>query len=336
MERWFAIAARRLPWREARTGYGALVAEAMLQQTQVSRVIEPYRRFLEAFPDCPTLASASEDRVLAMWRGLGYYRRARSLHAAAQMIVQRFGGQVPRDAGDLRELPGVGRYTAGAIASIVFGQREPIVDGNVQRVLMRVHGRRTPAGDSTTIAWTWQAAEELVQAARDPGAFNEAMMELGATICTPRAPQCNRCPIRRMCAADRQGLQHRIPLPKSRAAQAESHHHAVAVHRGMRVLLVRRPLQGMWAGMWQVPTIESPRALNASTLRRRLGLRIGPLQRLGEFSHLTTHRRITFHVYQTIADANVGGIWRQPSKTSDLAISAAQQRVLDMIRDLDP
>ena len=335
LERWFASAARDLPWRRNRSGYSALVAEAMLQQTQVSRVIEPYTKFLQRFPDCHALASATEDEVLAIWQGLGYYRRARSLHAASRMVVERFGGVVPRHVAELRELPGVGRYTAGAIASFVFGRPEPIVDGNVQRVLLRIHGRSASPSEATTVSWTWREAGRLVEAAAKAGVFNEALMELGAMICTPRAPQCARCPVQGMCVSNRKGLQEQIPVPKKRVLKTDAHHHAIAVHRGESVLFVRRPPTGMWAGMWQVPTIESALPLKAATLRRRLDMVLGPMRLIGSFPHHTTHRRITFHVYRAQARAKVRGTWRRGDSINNLALSAAQQRVVKMLLDVD-
>ncbi|MFG0315432.1 MAG: A/G-specific adenine glycosylase, partial [Phycisphaerales bacterium] len=191
LEAWFRASARELPWRtDTRDPYRSLVSELMLQQTQVSRVIEKFGPFLERFPTVEALAAAPEDDVLAAWSGLGYYRRARLLHACAKAIVEHHDGVVPDSLDDLLELPGIGRYTAGAIASMVFGQRAPIVDGNVARVLLRVHNKPVPQTEKTTIDWAWQRAEELVGACDDPAVFNEAMMELGATVCVPKGPRC--------------------------------------------------------------------------------------------------------------------------------------------------
>ena len=232
---WFEHAARDLPWRKRkhRTGYGALVAEAMLQQTQVARVVERYPAFMLRFPNARSLANALEQEVLEEWRGMGYYRRARNLHAAAQMIVRNFGGRVPSKASVLRQLPGVGRYTAGAIASIVFGKPEPIVDGNVMRVLARLYAKEGANGDAA--AWTWETADRLVKLAQrsgTPGVFNEAMMELGATVCTPGRPKCETCPLQRFCAARARGLQDEFPIARKRAKPQAWVHHALVVRRG--------------------------------------------------------------------------------------------------------
>jgi len=196
LERWFARHARDLPWRRRRTGYRALVAEVMLQQTQVSRVAERYVEFLRRFPTVRGLAEADEQEVLAAWQGLGYYRRARNLHAAARLIVAERGGRIPRTVDGLRQLPGVGRYTAGAIASIVYGAPAPIVDGNVQRVIARWDANDAPPADASTVAETWRRAEDLVGATARPGVLNEALMELGATVCTPVNPMPRRRVVR--------------------------------------------------------------------------------------------------------------------------------------------
>jgi len=197
---WFANVARDLPWRRRRSGYHALVSELMLQQTQVARVVEKFEPFVRRFPTVAALAAAREDEVLAMWQGLGYYRRARLLHAAAKAIVERHRGRVPvRDHAALLALPGVGRYTAGAIGSIVAGERVPIVDGNVTRVFQRLAARKGSASDRAVVDWAWEEARRYVAGARDPAAANEGLMELGATVCTPAAPRCDACPVSAMC-----------------------------------------------------------------------------------------------------------------------------------------
>ncbi|MHC4652819.1 MAG: A/G-specific adenine glycosylase [Planctomycetota bacterium] len=192
---WFRREARDLPWRRRRTGYTALVSEAMLQQTQVARVVERYRAFVRRFPNVRRLAKAREQAVLAEWQGMGYYRRARNLHAAAKMIVGEFGGRVPRTADQLRTLPGVGRYTAASIASIVYGERTPLVDGNVQRVLARLDVKSGRAQDPQLVKWAWERTGQLVALAESPGSLNEGLMELGAVVCTPRNPTCETCPV---------------------------------------------------------------------------------------------------------------------------------------------
>ncbi|MCI0364857.1 MAG: A/G-specific adenine glycosylase [Phycisphaerales bacterium] len=329
---WFGRHGRDLPWRTHRNGYTALVAESMLQQTQVSRVVDRYRAFMRRFPTVRSLAAGSEREVLVLWDGLGYYRRALNLHAASKMIVREFGGRVPRSIADLRRLPGVGRYTAGAIASIVFGAPEPIVDGNVRRVLARWFAHQSDQNKKGASSWTWSAAARLVNTARDPGGFNEALMELGATICTPKSPRCHRCPVRRLCSARAKGLQELIPAPKPRTTPKKANHHAVIVVRrpqypSQSKILIEQRDGGMWSGMWQVPTIESHRELSASELKRKLSIPIASLEEWGCFEHKTTHRRILFHIYRARTQSR-RGIWRRISDLRDLPMSAAQQRVL--------
>jgi A/G-specific adenine glycosylase len=330
LARWFRRSARDLPWRRRRTAYRALVAEAMLQQTQVARVVESYAPFLKRFPNVRALAEAEEQEVLAAWRGLGYYRRARHLHAAAKMIVDAFGCRMPRSVDDLLRLPGVGRYTAGSMASIVFGQAVPAVDGNVQRVLARWEAKEGPAGDAGLLAWSWRRAADLVGMTPRPGELNEALMELGATICTPRAPGCGQCPMVAFCEAHRRGLERDIPAPKRRSPRPAVHHHAVLIQRGDQLLLEQRPPAGLWADMWQTPTVECDRVLRTREIRRSLPVSINGLRKLGVFEHHTTHRRITFHVFAAhIRGRWAGrGEWRRLHELEDLPMSNAQRRVL--------
>ncbi len=306
----------------------------MLQQTQVSRVMERYGDFLRRFPTVAALASANEQDVLELWQGMGYYRRARHLHEAARLVMRDYRGRVPRTADQLRTLPGVGRYTAGAIASIVFGERTPIVDGNVERVLARLFARTEPPGKDH--AWTWRTAEELVNVAEAPGVFNEAMMELGATICTPRSPNCGACPLAAMCEAKRRGMQHEIPPAEARSNRREAHHHAVVVTRGKRrtVLVEQRPEGGMWAGMWQVPTIEGDQKLEADHIAPALPITVQSVTPRGSFEHHTTHRAITFHVFAATSRSRKG-TWLDAESDAirRLPMSAAQRRVLALAMD---
>ncbi len=329
LERWFVDHARTLPWRtQPRDPYRSLVSELMLQQTQVSRVLEKFEPFLERFPTVQTLASASEDDVLASWSGLGYYRRARLLHACAKALVEHHNGVVPESIGELLKLPGIGKYTAGAIASMVFGKREAIVDGNVTRVLLRVHNRPIPQADKATIDWAWRRADELVQACADPAVFNEAMMELGATVCIPKGPKCPRCPISEQCQSLAAGTAESIPLPKPRAKQKHLYCASVVMRDRRSVLLEQRPGTGMWAGMFQLPTLE--RADRAHTPGDLSEVGFESPEHLESFTHITTHRIVEFAVYRALS----------PSKTPEniqkhaigsletLAISNAQMKAL--------
>lgn len=331
---WFKRAARTLPWRKRRTGYTALVSEAMLQQTQVARVAERYPQFLRRFPNVTSLANASENDVLELWQGMGYYRRARNLQRAAKHVVDNFQGRVPSDVESLRGLPGVGRYTAGAIASIAFGKHEPIVDGNVARVLARLFAMNSAPVDSAQhVAWTWETAERLVQLADEPGVFNEGLMELGATVCMPRSPKCEACPLAELCAAKKRGLQNEIPAAKARAKPQAWVHHSVVVLRGNgEVLVEQRPTSGMWAGLWQVPTIEGEQELSPRQLAGSFSFAVSGVTHIGAFEHLTTHRHITFHVFSARTRIRTGK-WVDPhsAEMAKLPMSAAQRRVLRIV-----
>jgi A/G-specific adenine glycosylase len=327
IEEWFAHNARDLPWRRRRSGYRALVSEAMLQQTQVKRVIVSFEDFLRRFPDVFALAAADEEDVLAAWRGLGYYRRALNLHRAAIMIRDRCGGRVPRSVKDLLVLPGVGRYTAGAIASIVYGERAAIVDGNISRVLLRVLGCSDPPDATRTKRDIWRAAQALVDGALDPAALNEGLMEVGALICTPHAPKCGECPLARRCAARRAGLEATIPSPGRRAIQRSVHHHAVIIRRGDLILLEKRCYSGLWAGMWQIPTVEAEHLMKPAEVAGRLRVPVRSLRPAGVIHHRTTHRRIAFHIFKATSRAKAGN-WRRISTIDRLPMSNPQRRIL--------
>lgn len=322
-----------------RNPYFSLVSELMLQQTQVSRVLEKFEPFITRFPTVRALAAASEDDVLSAWTGLGYYRRARLLHAAAKAIVERHDGVVPRNVDALVALPGLGRYTAGAIASIAFHEPAPLVDTNVSRVMLRVGGVPLAADDKTALAWVWRQAESLAQHAHAHGevaACNEALMELGALICTSEEPACLMCPLRDACAARATGKQHQIPLPKKQAMRKPAAHTVVLLTVGDRVLVERRPGVGLWAGLWQAPTIESDKPLSEREIRERLALprRIALRQRR-DFLFQTTHRDVTFRVFEgRCGECNVPnapGVIRRVVSREELAslgMSSPMRRIL--------
>lgn len=329
---WFDVEARDLPWRRRRTAYSALIAEAMLQQTQVARVVDRFREFMRRFPTVRALAEADEQAVLAQWQGLGYYRRARHLHAAARMVRDDFRGRVPTNAAELIKLPGVGPYSAGSIASIIGGHAEPIVDGNVRRVLARWCARGGCPADRESIAWTWEEARRNVELADRPGVFNEAMMELGATVCTPAAPRCEACPVAKHCQAREQGRERSIPPPRPAAKQRRVHHHVVVIRRADKILFEQRGRDGLWAGMWQAPTIESDTALDEQAILDALPMRVESLTAIGSFTHTTTHRLIEFQVFSARSRVRKGE-WRELDDVADLPLSAAQRRVLGMVEE---
>ena len=333
---WFGQAARDLPWRRRRSGYHALVSELMLQQTQVSRVLEKFGPFVRRFPTAAALAAASEDEVLAAWQGLGYYRRARLLHAAAKAVVERHGGRVPSDLEALLALPGVGRYTAGAIASIAFGARAPIVDGNVARVFQRLAARAGSASDRDVSEWAWERAADFVEQADDPAVANEALMELGATVCTPAAPRCGSCPLAGMCRANAEGRVDEIPAPKRKVARKDLVLLCARVVRADgAVLLEQRPRGGLWGGLWQPPTVESAdgESMAATAAGELLALGV-PLVHAEIVPFATTHRAIRFVVFEakvrgTGAKLATGGRrWVTPRELPGFALSNAAKRIV--------
>lgn len=334
--RWYDRHHRKLPWRAAAPDpYHVLVSEAMLQQTQVATVIPYFERFIDAFPAVADLAAADEQRVLRLWQGLGYYRRARHLHAAAEMIADRFGGRVPSTVGDLLELPGVGRYTAGAIASIAYGRRAPILDGNVARVLSRWFEIETPVGSVPGRKRLWELAEEVVDDAR-PGDFNQAMMELGALVCTPREPKCGRCPVADHCRAHRAGRAHELPIASPRKPRQAVTHTILALRkRDGRYLFERRPERGLWSNMWQLVTSEAAVADMGAWVRERYGVRVAKPQAAGGFVHVTTHRDISFvvmHCEVTGGRTRRGvGVWRRLHHVDDLPLAKPQQRAISLL-----
>lgn len=298
---WFDSHRRDLPWRRTRDPYAIWVSETMLQQTQVATVIPYYHRFLGALPTVQALAEAPLDRVLGLWAGLGYYHRARNLHAAAQRIVSEHGGQFPAEVGALRALPGIGEYTAGAIASTAFGQRVAAVDGNVNRVLCRVAEIAGDPGRKPARGMVRSVASWLVDCAR-PGDVNQALMELGATRCRPTTPNCAACPVQTLCGAARSGRQAELPERAARAAREQRHTAAAVICREGGVLLAQRPATGVWAGLWEFPQTEvtdgeAPQALVAH-LAASLGMRARVERHLLRLRHGVMNTNVTLDVYE--------------------------------------
>jgi A/G-specific adenine glycosylase len=296
---WFDASARDLPWRRERAPYSVWVSEIMLQQTRVETVVPYYERFLGRFPDVRALAAADLDEVLHLWSGLGYYRRARQLHATAREVTARYGGSFPRDAEGLRSLPGVGAYTAGAIASLAYGAREPLVDGNVARVLARVEGISDPIKSPATMKRLWAVAGRLVPEDR-PGRFNEALMELGATVCTPREPRCPECPLVAFCRARDLGREREIPVvsPKAAVPQVRALAAVLLGPEGL-ALFARRREDGLFGGLWEPPMVEGASSLpEARGAFAAMGLALGRgrLRGVGCVRRVLSHRHMVVTV----------------------------------------
>ena len=336
---------RSLPWRTGRTPYRVLVAEVMLQQTRVETVVPYFERWLQRFPDWQTLADASPDDVSLAWKSLGYYARARRLHRAARLVCEEHGGRLPDSACALAALPGIGEYTAAAVASIAFGEPVAAVDGNVRRVVARLFDIEAPTPARV------RAAAALLLSPDRPGDHNEAMMELGATLCTPRSPRCSECPVTAWCGARRAGTVEHRPLPAPTRRPRPVHFASVvAVGSGGAVLLVRRPARGLLAGLWEFPSVEiesETSAASAAVERLRElgvdGLLPESVQRLAPVRHAYTHLRATYH--PVIARCTVSGAgaptsalrasadmaWVRHADLDDWPLPVAQQKVAALL-----
>ncbi|NIA14992.1 MAG: A/G-specific adenine glycosylase [Nitrospiraceae bacterium] len=302
---WFDREARDLPWRHTRDPYRIWLSEILLQQTRIDQGLPYYERFVEAFPTVEALAAAPEDRVLKLWEGLGYYSRARNLHKAARQVAQsaseETGPEFPQTAEGWQALPGVGRYTAGAIASIAFGERVPVLDGNVKRVLARLFDITACVDTTTTLHRLWTLAGDLVPPGR-PGDFNQAMMELGALVCTPRAPHCAQCPLRKTCAALAADTQLERPVRRPKKAPKRQELVVAAILKNGRYLLGKRPPAGLLAGLWEFPSgpVEKGETHEQALTRiaeTTLEIQIEASGLIATVQHAYTHLRVTMNVY---------------------------------------
>jgi A/G-specific adenine glycosylase len=298
--RWYRLHARTLPWRGHPDPYAVWVSEIMLQQTRVEAVIPYFERWMARFPSVRALAHASEQDVLNLWEGLGYYSRARNLLKAAQMVVNTLDGRLPRSVAALRKLPGIGRYTAGAIASMAFGLDEPTLDGNLRRVFARLFNVEIPADSIEGEKLLWSLAAENLPKGK-AGDFNQALMDLGATICLPKNPRCLLCPLRGDCQAQKLGLQEARPVLKPKAEVPHIVHVAAVIAQRGRVLLAKRPSSGLLGGMWEFPNGQvggDPARGLPKALKTGYGLRLRVGEALGIVNHAYTHFRVTVHVFR--------------------------------------
>ncbi len=336
--RWYRANRRDLPWRRNPDPYAIWVSEIMLQQTQVATVLPYYAAFLERFPDVATLASAAEDDVLARWTGLGYYRRARSLHRAAREVLRAHGGKVPSDAATLLTLPGIGRYTAGAIASIAFDRAEPILDGNVRRVLARWFGvDGAGLGKTEEERQLWDLAGRLVRGS-SPGDLNQALMELGATICLPREPKCSGCPLRGACFALAHDVVERLPAATPRKKSITVRVGVAVIRRAGKVLLERPDKANPFRGNWDLPAVElDPSIFATDALTRRLDQRhrvaVAMGACLGHATHGILHRRLKLEAHcGTLRGGRVSAAkdlsWVALDRLGDHPVSGATRKVL--------
>jgi len=336
---WFDRHRRDLPWRADRDPYRIWISEVMLQQTTVAAVVPYFERFVVAFPTVQSLADADEQHVLKLWEGLGYYRRARHLHAAAKLLVAR-GRALPDDPAVWAELPGVGRYILGAVLSQAFDRRLPIVEANSLRVLARLFGYRGDPREGDGKAWVWSAAEAVLPRKR-VGDFNQSLMELGALVCTPASPRCANCPVASLCEANRLGLHEKIPPPKRAKDSVQVQEVAIAIRARGRVMLCLRPADaGRWQNMWEVPhgEVRDGETLEAAAIRlaRELtGLRVRLGDALHTVEHTVTRHRITMTCFEATrrngrfaSGFYAEGKWLVPAAIARLPLSTPQRKLL--------
>lgn len=351
---WFTKTARDLPWRHTKDAYRIWVSEVMLQQTQVRTVIGYFHRFLELFPTLADLAGAPEEKVLRAWEGLGYYRRARGLHASAKILVEQGHANLPPDPGVLSTLPGMGEYTRNAVLSQAHGLPLPIIEANSQRVLCRILGVQEDPAKGPVKKWLWYAASKLV-CPRDPGAYNQALMELGALVCSPQKPACLVCPARTWCAAAASGDPEALPLKTARPATTHVTEVCLALRTGdgpaTRWLLVRRPpTASRWAGLWEFPHQPVPGDSNHEAtldgmVRDLLGNNAQPaIRHAGIIQHAITRYQVRMRVElgilktprnPTLAEHDAFA-WLATEEIASLPLSAPQRRVWNLAGKIGP
>jgi len=322
-----------LPWQNTRDPYRIWLSEIMLQQTQVAAVIPYYLRFLQRFPDLATLGNATEDEVLAHWSGLGYYARGRNLHAAARRICAEHGGIFPRAFEAVLDLPGIGRSTAAAICVFAYGERQPILDGNVKRVLARHEGIRGYPGDGRVQDQLWERAQALLPA-KDVERYTQGLMDLGATLCTRQAPRCAGCPVAHDCIAYAQGLVAALPAPRPAKQLPQRETRFAVILDGAAVLLQKRPALGIWGGMWCFPETDAS-TLAADALR--LGVEIGEATLLAPIEHGFTHFRLRIHPMlirvkrRTPLASETGVAWVEIEAALSYAVPAPVRSLLELL-----
>lgn len=335
---WYDSHGRKdLPWQQGITPYRVWVSEIMLQQTQVSTVLGYFDRFMAALPTLQDLAAAPEDEVLHLWTGLGYYTRARNLQKTAQIVLREHAGEFPRDVEQLTELPGIGRSTAGAIASLSMGLRAPILDGNVKRVLARYVAQEGYPGEPKVAKQLWDVAERFTPQAR-VNHYTQAMMDLGATLCTRSKPSCLLCPLKTGCQAHLLGLEIRYPIPKPRKTLPQKHTlMPILVNSNHEVLLYRRPSNGLWGGLWSLPELDDLRDLD--TLASQHKLQLAQPQALSELIHTFSHFQLAIEPHlirvnsapASVAEAD--WLWYNLATPPRLGLAAPVKKLLKRAAD---
>jgi A/G-specific adenine glycosylase len=323
-----------LPWQQSKDPYHVWLSEIMLQQTQVATVIPYYERFLARFPTLESLAAAPVEEVMVLWSGLGYYARARNLHKCSQLLVTQHSGEFPRDPATIASLPGIGKSTANAIAVFCFGAREPILDGNVKRLLCRFLGIDGYPGKPAVENRLWQDGTDILPA-RDVATYIQAQMDLGATICTRSKPRCAECPVADLCVAYREGRTAELPMPRPKKTLPERSVTLLVLRKGKQIALEQRPPAGIWGGLLSLPELpESSDA--ASYCKQRLGLRLGAVSPAPTFTHGFTHFRLQIHpLLCAVSDrphlAEPGLRWLDQEELAQAALPAPIRKLLSAI-----
>jgi A/G-specific adenine glycosylase len=335
---WYSQHGRVLPWRGHPDPYAIWVSEIMLQQTRVETVIPYFERWMDRFPGIRELAAASEQEVLSQWEGLGYYSRARNMYKAARIVVEKYGGELPRNLTELRKIPGIGRYTVGAIASMAFGLDVATLDGNLRRVFSRFFNVNEPADSPTGEKIMWGLAEKHLPKGR-AGDYNQALMDLGATICLPHNPACPLCPLKGICTARKLGLQEQRPLLKPKVKVPHYIVTAAVIIRKGKILLAKRPSQTLLGGMWEFPggkveKGESLKSCLAREIREELGVEIRIGEEIDIYKHAYTHFRITLHAFATeLTDGEpravevAGLVWVLPNELGDYPMGKVDRQI---------
>jgi len=343
--KWYRVHGRDLPWRGTADPYAIWISEIMLQQTQVATVLPYYERFLSRFPTVRDLAAAPLDDVLKAWEGLGYYARARHLHRAANEIMTRFGGKFPSRFDEILSLPGIGRSTAGAIATIALGQRYPILDGNVKRVLCRYFCVEEDPKKKEAEKKLWDYSEKLLP--RDEADdYTQAIMDLGATLCIPAEPRCPLCPVRKRCKAFEKGIQERLPAKTAGKSIPERDYVAGVLFRREKVLIRRRPAEGLLGGLWEFPggRVDLERGDRAfekkltGILQKEIPWMVDRWAPFGKIKHTFTHFKMTLHVFSGRVESRPGKNsdeqkWVAMEELSDYAFSSAHQKILSQLKE---
>lgn len=298
---WYRSHARQPPWRDHPDPYAIWVAVVMLQQTRLETVIPYFERWMQHFPSIEVLAKASIQSVLSAWEGLGYYGRARNLHKAAQIVMRDYHGALPKEMSLLQKLPGIGRYTAGAITSIAFGQDEPTLDGNIRRVLARYFNIDEDVHSSHGEQVLWELAAQHLPIGQ-AGVYNQALMDLGAVVCTPKSPSCSQCPLGDACQARALGIQEQRPVLLAKPAIPHHVVTAAVIRQGEKVLITRRPFKGLLGGLWEFPGGKQEKGEDLSSCLQReiqeeLGMKIQIGEELGTYRHAYSHFRVTLHAF---------------------------------------